>query len=308
MNLITHYSSLQFKRLQRWFEQNGINIYIGFVISTIGFVALSVYLFSKTEFAPYIYFLVSISFLLSLSDKYRNDQLKILFNRRGYILIRLTENMLLTLPFSVYLFFESEFMLGFTLIPIAAALAIWNKRRLFHKTIPTPFKRHPFEFIVGFRQWLWLVIAAYLIAFKAIQVGNFNLGLFTVGALFALSMVFYAKPEKSYFVWIYDATSARFLWKKLTTASLSVSFLTVPLSIILGVFFIDKWWLVLIIQGLGYLFLASMIFAKYSAFPKEIGVPQAILYGLCVWFPPTLLIIIPVFYIQSKRRLKLILE
>ena len=61
-------------------------------------------------------------------------------------------------------------------------------------------------------------------------------------------------------------------------------------------------------QALGYCYLLTVILAKYSAYPKKINLPQGILLALSLAMPPLLLVLVPFFYIQSKNRLKEILE
>ncbi|MCB0664046.1 MAG: hypothetical protein KDC24_14970, partial [Saprospiraceae bacterium] len=61
------------------------------------------------------------------------------------------------------------------------------------------------------------------------------------------------------------------------------------------------------LQALGYLYLGTLILGRYAGYPKEMGIPQALLLGFSVWFPPMLVIIIPIFYKQAVKRLQLIL-
>lgn len=153
-----------------------------------------------------------------------------------------------------------------------------------------------------------LFVLAYFVVFKAIQVNNYNLGIVTLGLVFLLMMSFYLKPEAKYFVWIYANKSTTFLKKKIVVAFISASILITPLLIALIIAFESN---VIISVGvflLGFVFLYSVILAKYSAYPNEIGVPQGILYTLSLWFPPLLLFVLPLFYKRSKQKLESILE
>jgi prepilin signal peptidase PulO-like enzyme (type II secretory pathway) len=58
----------------------------------------------------------------------------------------------------------------------------------------------------------------------------------------------------------------------------------------------------------GYVFLVLMISAKYSAYPDEINIPQAILIVLCFCFPPLLIAVIPFLLSQSIKQLNRILK
>jgi hypothetical protein len=99
----------------------------------------------------------------------------------------------------------------------------------------------------------------------------------------------------------------RFLISKTNTAFLYSTILTIPAAVVLVIFFPGE---SLVISGfllLGYIYLATVILAKYSSFPNQISLPQFVMLGLSVWFPPLLIAVIPFFYMQSVKRLKEIL-
>jgi len=50
----------------------------------------------------------------------------------------------------LYLCYEQVFLLALILIPVSTGLAVLTNLPEIQKTIPTPFKKNPFEFIVGF--------------------------------------------------------------------------------------------------------------------------------------------------------------
>ena len=147
----------------------------------------------------------------------------------------------------------------------------------------------------------------YFLIGKAIQVDNFNLGVVSFGVLFLICMSFYLKPEPSYFVWVHADSPDSFLKRKLGWAFICATTMTVPALLSLIVFFPDYLIISIVVAVVGYIYLSSMVFAKYSAFPKEINVPQGIMYVISLWFPPLLLLVIPIFYKKAKRNLEQIL-
>lgn len=300
------YFTLQYRRMDRKLREAGIHPVLGMALFAMAFVALTEYLFSKTDIAAWIYGILAVSVLLQLGDKERNEPLQVIFSKQHYVQLRLVENGLTVLPFALYLLFKNHALIALGLIPISMALAAFNTRQRFRFVTPTPFKKFPFEFIVGFRKSWWLLAVGYFLTIKAIQVGNFNLGLFSLALIFLVGMSFYFKAEKEYFVWIFAMDVTAFLRKKILAALICISMLSLPILIALYSAFPEDIFTLIGFQLLGYLFLCSMVLAKYSAFPNEMNLPQAILYGLCLWFPPMLLIIIPIFYVQAKRRLKVI--
>jgi hypothetical protein len=48
--------------------------------------------------------------------------------------------------------------------------------------------------------------------------------------------------------------------------------------------------------------------AKYSEFPEKLTIKHFILFGITIWLPPLLLLLVPYLYIQSIKKLKVILQ
>ena len=303
-----YYFKLQYIRLIRWLTNIGIIPILGLLIALALFLALSKMLFYKTEYAKWIYSIIAISLMFKLGDIKRNNELSNIFKKKDYFLLRIIENCLVTAPFQIYLLFEKEFFLGLLLVPMSIVFTLFKTNQHWIKTIPTPFKKLPFEFIVGFRKTFWLTAITYFLIIKAIQVNNYNLGLFGLGLIFLTSMFYYQKPEPEYYIWIYPSKVNHFLKRKFITSIICVSILSVFAFIGIIIGFPQNWLTTVFVFLSGYLFLGSMIVAKYSAYPYEMNIPQVFLYISSLMFPPMLLITIWIFYSQSKKRLKPILE
>jgi len=231
-----------------------------------------------------------------------------MFKSSKYIQIRLIENGLLMLPFVLMLAYFEYGIWGFVLIVFGGILAIMNQFRSFGVVVKTPFKRMPFENIVGFRKGLGLVLAVCFLMFKSIEVANYNLGLFSLGLVFLMVLSFYVRPEEKYFVWVFSCSPKQFLTQKIILGLVGGSVLSVvPFGIILW-FYPDQFWMTLMIQVGGYIFILTVILAKYSSYPKEMGLGQVILLGISLWFPPMLLGVIPYLYMKSKEQLELVLN
>ncbi len=302
-----YYLILQIVRIKRWFRQLGIHPWIGAGLMLLLFIALSKALFFKTEFAKWIYPALALTILARFSSKSHIQPLKLLFNTRDRKLIRCLENGICTLPFIFFLLLNQQFFIAAGLFVFSMLMALFALNHQTNWTVPTPFKKIPFEFIIGFRKTFLFIFFLYFLVFKGIQVDNYQLSLFGLALLFFLSMSFYTKPESSYFVWIFSCKSVPFIRRKLLDALFGGVVLVGPALICLFVFFQDKYLISLLVFAIGIVFLLSMILAKYSAFPHEINLPQGILYTLSLWFPPMLLIVIPLFFKQSKPKLDTIL-
>lgn len=302
------YFTLQIRRLSRWLTAIGLHPILGMVIGIILFVGLSMLLFYKTEFAVWIYIFVSTLLLYHLANAKRIFLPKIIFDKKEFISLRLIENSLLAAPFIGYLLYEKQYLPILILGCVTPVLSFFTNKPYWNKTIPTPFKRLPFEFTLGFRKTFWLIFFAYILIYQSLRVDNYYLGLFGLGQLFLTSMSYFPKPEPHHFVWIYTYRAVDFLKKKFLISALCMFMISVfaLLGMIIG--FPQNWLITIAVYALGFIFIGSVIVAKYSAYPQEMNIAQAILYALSILFPPLMLITIWIFYSKSKKRLKPILE
>lgn len=293
--------------MNRSLRDFGLNPVIGYLLSVVGFAGLSVYLFDKTTLAEYLYILVAISFIYALSQTRRNDFLKLCFSIKIYYLIRFTENLILAMPFFIVLILEYCFLSAVSLMLVSGVLVFFDVENKFRFSLPTPFYKRPFEFVVGFRNAFNVFFFAYFLTFMAVSVGNFNLGIFALILVFLICFTFYTNPENEFYVWIFSLSPQRFLFQKMKIAILFATMLILPVIASLSLAFPENTSTVFAFLGLGYLFLLTVILAKYSAFPDRMNLPQGFLLAFSLWFPPLLLGVIPYFYLQSVKRLKEIL-
>ncbi len=302
-----YFIALQGKRFKRNLAELGIPIWLVVVMAPPLFFALSKYLFVKTSYAATIYVFIAATLLMQLGATSRIDHLRQIFAKTTFRRLRWLENGLLSLPFVCYLLYESKFSLAGALIGLAILYPFVNARIKIHVVLPTPFRRFPFEFIVGFRRSVLLLALTYYILIKAVQVDNANLGLVALGLTILIGISYYFKPEHPYFVWIYRLSCRDFLIHKVRTSLLCVSILTLPMLVVLAIAFPQQLLIIVIIQSVGFVLLATAVLAKYSAFPREMSLPQALLFALSLWFPPVLLLVVPIFYRQAVKRLNDIL-
>ena len=86
------------------------------------------------------------------------------------------------------------------------------------------------------------------------------------------------------------------------------SLLSLPILVSLCIFYFDLLNWILLAQLLGYVFMATIILAKYSAYPEQMSLSQAIFIALSLYLPVLLIAVIPIFYNQSVKRLNDYLE
>lgn len=302
------YFQLQLKMTNRKLTEFGLPPIWVYTLLPILFLGFSVYLFSKTEFAGYIFILIVLGLLSRLTDKKRNDFLKSCFTEKDYRKLRVLENLTIVLPFALVLTFQKSIAFIFILLVLVAILAFVDVNKNIKFTIPTPFYKKPFEFAVGFRNTFFIFPIAYSLAYISISVNNFNLGIFSILLIFLVSLSYYSKLENEYYIWSYNLSPKCFLLEKVGTGFFYITLSSIPILIPLAVYFSSQLVILLTFLILGYAYLVTIIFAKYSAYPKEMNIPQGVLIAISLTFPPMLIGIIPYFYLQSNKRLKAILQ
>jgi hypothetical protein len=298
------YFILQYQMTNRKLKDFGVEPLLGYMVVLVAFIGFSMFLFYKTEFAQYIYTLVSLTFTSKLSEHKRNDFLKLCFNNKHYKLVRITENLLTSLPFAVFLIYKQIFISSIILILVSLVFALSSFKASLNFTIPTPFYKRPFEFTVGFRNTFYIFLLAYALTFIAIYVDNFNLGVFSILLIFLTVLSFYAQPENEYFVWSYKLSPKQFIIEKVKTALVFTAILCLPIVLSLCVFYYENIYAIVIFYAIGCLFLVTVIFAKYGAYPNEINFPEGIIIAISLSFPPLLFIFAPYFYLKAKSQLQ----
>ena len=286
----------------------GLPLLIGYTLLPFVFILLSNYLFEKTEFANYIYGLFALSLVSKLSEPKRNDFLKSIFNKSKYKKLRILENIIYCLPFTLYLIYQKQFVFSAMLILCVIIIMLFNFSTNLNVTIPTPFSKKPFEFTVGFRKTFYVFPIAYFLAYISISVGNFNLGVFSMLLIGLTCFSYYSKIENDYFVWNYNLSSKEFLIEKTKTCLIFFTLLSLPIIIALSISFFKEIDILIVFILLFYAYLTTIIFAKYSSFPNEMNMSQGILIAISFMFPPILLIFIPLFYSQSVKKLNTVLN
>jgi len=302
------YFQIQWNVINRYIREVGLNIVLVWLLSFISFVGLSIVLFNQYEYAQFIYPILPIFLLVRLADFKRKEFLRMCYGDQKFHLIRFFENLILSMPFLVFLIIFQYYLIAFVLLLVASALTLFQSRSKFHFTIPTPFYKYPFEFVVGFRKTFLLIAMIFILAFIAVRVDNFNLGLFSFILGFLVSMSYYSFTEDKYHVWIYLYKPKRFLIGKIQSAVIFNSLLYFPITIFFCYFFYENIYQILILYAIGSLFLVYIVFIKYSAFPNKIGLKESIILAVTIYFPPLIIVTIPYFYFQSLKSLNKVLK
>lgn len=305
--MIKYYFRLQFIIIQRNLIEWGVRPVLAYPLIIIGFILSSLYLFSKLEWAAELYSLISLFLISGLSNTNRINFFKACIAQGEYIVIRTIENLICLLPFAIFLLLKSQWFYSILILICGVLLSRMNIDLGIGKTIPTPFSKSPFEFPVGFRKTFPLIVLAYTLTTIGLMVGNFNLAVFSLGFNFLIILSYYSFLEKPEYIWIYSRKPGSFLIQKIKSAVLNAAVLCIPILLMLFIFELDRLFPIFLIFTIGELFLITLILNKYTAYPREMNVPNGILMGFSLLFPPLLLVLIPYFYNQSLASLKKIL-
>lgn len=301
------YFVLLLKRISRYLDDNGVEPWVGFVLAIAAFLLISDYVIG-ISFGSYLYSFLTLVPLTLLIDVNRNDFLKQCFSKAHYKWIRIIENCLLVFPFILFLgyklyFFEAVFVLISSCILSQVSFGI---KRDF--VVPTPFYLFPFEFAVGFRKTWMIILVCYLLIGISVWADNFNIGVFSIGALILICVGYYSKSEPIEYVAIYNCSPGAFLHKKCRVAILYCSFLIILPIVVLSLFNFDQVFMLLVIVMLGFCYLILAIFGKYVYYPSEIAIFQAVVFFLAIWFPPMLFILLPYTYKKASKNLMPLLK
>jgi len=176
--------------------------------------------------------------------------------------------------------------------------------KTFGKSLPTPFAKKPFEFIIGFRRSYLLILVLYMLAAIGFYVTNPNLVLFCVAGITLSCVFYYQLPEPVLYLWNSRETPTRFLLGKFRRGILQCLLFVFPLLLIYAVIFSSEWFNALIVLG-GILFLLPFaITLKYVAYPREINFPEGFALALCFSFYPLILALLPFYYLKALKNLK----
>jgi len=102
------YFDLQLTMFKRQLIEFGLNPILGFIIILTGFYGFSIYLFDKTVYANYMYILIALSAIFQYSEINRNDFLKFIYPKNNYFKIRILENLIIVVPFIIFLCYRVE--------------------------------------------------------------------------------------------------------------------------------------------------------------------------------------------------------
>ena len=298
-----NYFQIQFQLFRRELLARAISPRLVLLVLVVGFIPFSNYLFENLQQAAAVYLALQAGILLQLNTQKRHAFYRAIFPPALYTRIRLTENLLLSAPFVLYLAIQSHVLYALAATVLAVMLSFFRASNPSNIVLPTPFNPVAFEFIRGFRKTFLLFALAYALAFIANLSNNPNLGVAAVLLPVLISMSYFNYREPAYFIWIQSASPGDFLIRKATTSSIYAALLAAPAFIILAFGHLRQFDMFLLALLLGLAFLWGVIFAKYASFPLEISIPHSMMIALCIMLPPLILVIAYFLYKKAVATL-----
>ena len=221
----------------------------------------------------------------------------------NYRKIRFVENGIVIVPFLVGALVFKAFLWLPVLLAVALAGSFYIINKSINLTIPTPYYKNPFEFIIGFRKTIIAFIISYALTIVAIKVENYGLGVFALAVqMLALTFFYMNGSEPHLYVWIHSKTPKQFLNQKLKTGLIQSLFLSLPILILLSILNPDFLFINLAVFGLGLLYLITAILFKYAYYPT-MSLVQEMGFMMCLLTPPILVVVIPLLYIKATKNL-----
>ncbi|MBL7717708.1 MAG: hypothetical protein JNL72_02640 [Flavipsychrobacter sp.] len=309
---------MRFRQFLRFFSFHEINPVIGVVLALLLFLGFSEAVFIKLPHPGIAYAGIAFVLLLQMQSPAANGYLLHSVGQRIFFRAKLAEHFIVLLPFGVELLVHGFYREALGLLLVLPAYSWWSfavpRPRRF--ALRTPYMRHSFEFLSGFRTY-WVIYPLHLLMLvAAVLSANIYVLLVAYFWLLLFLFTFYGRLEDATYIWLYRASAGRFLLRK-AWPLLAQYLVSVSLFVVCGaVFFTPELPLLLLCVVAGLLGLLGSMFLKYQFYPSEfvVQVSQMILLGLvvlCLFSPPYLVLLVVLLtysFFKAKSKLKAILQ
>lgn len=295
------YFQLQYTRLVRLLKEVGIHPILAVLFFSTVFIVVSFKTVHSLSYGQWIYLALSTALLSRIKN---TELLRIIFPNKVLRSLRIIEFLILSIPFSFFLIGSQYYLSAFLLLIINASFSLIDIRTNFSFFIPTPFKKNPFEFTVGFRKTWAIILLLYTLCIIAMSVGNLNLGIVSLGVMYLVMLGYYTKPEDEIFIWMHHLNPQKFLLQKAIVLVKYSSAIAIPLIVAMYFVFPENWIPITIILFGGSILLILGMLNKYCYFPRESELINGILIGLGFLFPPILPIILIYLTNKASQNLK----
>lgn len=299
-----HYFQFQKTLLARKSKEIGLNPILGLSLLFLFGVIIPFVIQPITDRVAWgIVFLASIIIFQNIQRE-KSDFLQMQVGRKQLKIILLLENGLLISPILAFLIIQQRFLSVAIIFFGMIVLSLFPLSQSLSRVIPTPFSKRPFEFASGFRRFLFLYLGLIALFFYSTWIENAHLSLVCIMFFQLMQLGNFTLLEDEIFVWKYAASPREFLWRKMKVAWIQNLYFLMPLSVIQIVIFPETYWLVGSVLLLGLALFSLFIFMKYALFPSELNVVEVIFFACCLFFPPLILVFLPIYYQRAQQNLQ----
>ena len=301
--IVRSYFNLRRQLLNRRLRAFGLPVGVSYVLAALLFCGLGSLLFARTALAPYAVVAAAWSAVYGLGERTRNDFLRLVFPGRAYWRIRLLENTVVLLPFTLLLLWYGSWALTLVQGLVGLAMVAHVHRRVGGRALPTPFGRFNYQAAVGLRRSWWVLAGAVFLLGKGVQVGNVELSYFAVAACAFAVAWWHQDPEPGYYVWVHARSPRAFLLHQWGRVLLAGGLTVLPLLVVIGYRFPGQaGWLLLTAAYLAVQW-TFWITLKYAYYPQPVGVLPSFVVAFGILLPPLLLGLLPYYYHRAVGQL-----
>ncbi len=304
MKFIAYYLKLEWKLINRKLIKVGFNLTVFWIVVPALFSLIAWNLVQKDTISAWV-LLGGFSLLFQVPpSKTHHDFLDSNIGKLKIALIRITRNLLLSIPLVLLFAAFYKWQQILALIVLALLFSQFKTPQINFFTIPTPYKKYPFEFIIGFRRffWIWLILPPAV--WLSSTYNNFSIALFALSIIMLIHIQFYNVQEPVWYIWNEAKTPSEFLFHKFKIGTIcTVITNTIP-TILVGIFLPESAWIAAALFALALIMTIFSILSKYAWIPNQISTLQGILFACNLFFPPLLLFSIPYLYKKAENNLK----
>jgi len=304
MKFIAYYLNLEWKLINRKLIKIGFNLTVFWIVVPALFSLIAWNLVQKDTISAWV-LLGGFSLLFQVPlSKIHHNFLDANVGKLNITAVRITRNLLLSIPL-VLLFAMFNKWQQILALFVLALLFSWIKTpqiKLF--ALPTPYRKYPFEFIIGFRRyfWIWTILVPMIYVSKTYQ--NDALAIFAFAVILLVQLQFFNTQEPTWYIWNEAKTPSEFLFYKIRIGMIcSLISNTIP-AILLCIFLPESTIIIASMWALSLILGVFAILCKYAFIPSQLPTMQGFIFAFNLIFPPLLLFSIPYLFKKAELNLK----
>lgn len=304
MKFIAYYLNLEWKLINRKLNKVGFNLTVFWLVVPTLFFMIALNLVQKDSISAWI-LLGGFSLLFQVPrSKTHHDFLNTNIGKLNISAIRITRNLLISIPLVVLFIVFNKWLELLTLLVLAVSFSWIKAPQLSYFALPTPYKKYPFEFIIGFRRyfWIWTILVPMVYVSRTYQ--NDALAIFAFAVILLIQLQFFNTQEPTWYIWNEAKTPSEFLFHKIRIGLIcSLISNTIP-AILLSIFLPESAAIIASMWALSLILGVFAILCKYAFIPSQLPTLQGFIFAFNLIFPPLLLFSIPYLFKKAELNLK----